>query len=298
MHFGRHQDDSIEYGHYADLPRIDEAIFILIVDAMDTRLQRETLFPHLVELLLYSEYGCTNLSEGLLRMCTAVNFGRPKELTLHEVSLSSHTFVRMSENALLQHLHYRVTDYDIKMPPAQSLQFHNLQFLRLFLHFHHLIGFLESLGPLNLWELTIQGLECGPSVEEFSNLLAHIRTTCNHDTLTVLEISTDMDWDTDLTEWVEYEMEEIAMVDLEPLACFSYLEIIRISEATEVQVDQVTSVARFLAKTFPHLKELGTRSLRRAANYTPKPENADWDGVRSHMESITGRTICTRLLHY
>jgi hypothetical protein len=103
-------------------------------------------------------------------------------------------------------------------------------------------------------------------------------------------------------DWVD-EIQSVEVGDLEPLSCFSRLQALLISEATEVHEDDVKPIALFLAKLFPDLEECSVVPLRthmphRESNYeelNSRPGNdlQDWHAVLKELERIKGRTIFT-----
>ena len=114
-----------------------------------------------------------------------------------------------------------------------------------------------------------------------------------------MHISLDDEGDFD---WVD-EIQSVEVGDLEPLACFSHLQALCISEATEVGKDDVRPIALFLAGSFPDLEECGVVPLRihtphRESNYEdlnlrPGNDLQDWHAVRKELERIKGRMIFT-----
>jgi hypothetical protein len=299
-------DTSFDYniGRFKDRVVIHDDVYHAIVDASLTQLSTDRLFHRLQELSFCgSPVTLTEIDSGLLYLVGGENFGAPTELTLHHINIHPKQLIRFSHFDSITTLEISAMQA-IELPPENSLHFLNLRRLTLSLVLFEgdcQRKFFKALGQAKLEYIDIGGMEYAPSRRKLQKILNALRDHCDHDTLRILimRISPDDEGDFD---WVD-EIQSVEVGNLEPLACFSHLQALRISEATEVHDDDVKPIASFLANSFPDLEECGVVPLQR---HTPDRETddedlnsilgkdwQDWQAVRKELERIKGRTIFT-----
>ena len=295
---------------FKDRVVIHNDVYDAIVDASLTRLTNDHLFHRLQKLSFHgkSPMSLTEIDSGMLYLVNSKNFGAPSELALYNINIHPKQLIRFSHFDSITTLEISAMQA-IKLPSENSLCFRNLRRVTLSLVLFEgdcQRRFFKALGQAKLEYVDIGGMEYAPSMRKLQKILNALCDHCDHDTLRILimRISPDDEGDFD---WVD-EIQSIEVGDLEPLACFSQLQALRISEATEVHEDDVKPIASFLARSFPDLEECGIVPLR---THTPHSETnyedlnsipgKDWQAVWKELERIKGRTtftgdVCSHLL--
>jgi hypothetical protein len=304
LDFNFHTSFDYNIGRFKDRVVIHNDVYDAIVDA-SLRLSNDHLFHRLQKLYFHgtSLMELTEIDSGMLYLVNSNNFGAPVELTLRDINIHPKQLIRFSHFDSITTLVISAVQ-PIELPPENSLRFRNLRRVTLSLVLFEgdcQRKFFKALGQAKLEYIDIDGMECAPRMRKLQKILNALRDHCDHDTLRILimRISPDVEGDFD---WVD-EIQSVEVGDLEPLSCFSHLQVLRISEATEVHEDDVKPIASFLARSFPDLEECGVVPLRthtphRESNYeelNSRPGNdlQDWHAVRKELERIKGRTIVT-----